>query len=289
MNAAVFSARFDAATPVFGVLSDRRVHTNRSPELFTRVMARVGLRGACVPFQVAPGDLGAAVESLRVLNLAGASVTAPYKEKVLAHLDVLSEGANIIGAVNTIVRQDRILKGYNTNAIGIMETLDAQGFDPCGRKALVFGTGAAARASVFILTWKRAAEVVVAGRDPAAARRLVDAIGGMAAGFDDLTEAAAQADILINATNVSCPEDGPDLAGRIETLSLDSCQLVMDLNWDRPANFWHAAAGRHGCPNSNPCPFVDGRSTLAFQARRTFFLWTGIDVPAAEFGSAQQT
>ncbi len=283
MNAAVFSARFDAATPVFGVLSDRRVHANRSPGLFTRVMARVGLRGACVPFQVAPEDLGAAVASLRILNLAGASVTAPFKEKVLCHLDVLSEGANIIGAVNTVVRQERTLKGYNTNAIGIMETLDAQGLDPCGRRALVFGTGAAARAAVFILTWKRAAEVVVAGRDRAAAVRLVGANGGLAAGLNDLSLMARQTDIVINATDVSCHQDGPELAACVEALALENCQLVFDLNWDRPANFWHAAARRQGCN------FVDGRSTLAFQARRTFFLWTGIEVPVEEFHKALES
>jgi shikimate dehydrogenase len=243
-------------------------------------MGRVGLRGACVPFQVAPEDLGAAVSSLRILNLAGAAVTAPFKEKVLAHLDVLSEGANLIGAVNTVVRQERILKGYNTNAIGIMETLDQEGFDPSGQRALVFGSGAAARAVVFILTWKRAAEVVVAGRQRDAAARLAGAVGGLAAGMDEIDAVGRRADIVINATSVSCPQDGPDLARRIETLPLDNCRLILDLNRDRPASFWHAAADRLGCP------FVDGRSTLAFQARRTFFLWTGIEVPVAEFLAA---
>ena len=283
MTAAVLSARFDSATPVFCILSDGRVHSRRSPVLFTRVMARVGLRGVYVPFQVAPEDLGAAVASLRVLNLAGANVSAPYKEKVVAHLDVLSEGANIIGAVNTIVRQGRVLKGYNTNAIGIMEALDEQGFAPAGKRAIVFGTGGAARAAVFILTWQRAAEVLVAGRDRTAAAGLAATVGGVAADPNDLQAAAARADIVINATAVSSPDQGPELAFLVDALPLDACQLIFDLNYGHQDNFWRNAARRCGCP------FVDGLPALAFQARRSFFLWTKIDVPPAEFRDALGT
>ena len=73
---------------------------------------------------VIPGDRRA----LRVLHIAGANVTAPFKEAILPHLDALSEGARIIGAVNTIVRDNGRLKGYNTNAIGIMDALGSAAF-----------------------------------------------------------------------------------------------------------------------------------------------------------------
>ena len=91
--------------------------------MFSRVMEKVGLRSAYVPFRIRPEHIGQAVQSLRILNMAGANVTVPYKEAVVPHLDVLSEGANIIGAVNTIVQTGDTLKGYNTNAIGIMDAL----------------------------------------------------------------------------------------------------------------------------------------------------------------------
>jgi shikimate dehydrogenase len=75
-------------------------------------------------FKVSPNDVGQALQSLRILNIAGANVTVPYKETVIPHMDILSEGANIIGAINTIVRNGAELKGYNTNAIGFMDALD---------------------------------------------------------------------------------------------------------------------------------------------------------------------
>ena len=104
----------------------------------------MGIKGAYVPFQVDPDDLGQALQSLRILNIAGANVTVPYKEVVVPHMDVLSEGANIIGAINTIVRNGNELKGYNTYAIGFMDALNDVGFDVEGKSALVFGTGGAA-------------------------------------------------------------------------------------------------------------------------------------------------
>ena len=108
-----------------------------------------------MPFKVAPEQLGQALQSLRVLNIAGANITIPYKEAVIPYLDVLSEGANIIGAINTIVLNGDKLKGYNTNAIGFMDALSYAGYEVEDKSAMVFGTGGAARAVVFILNWLR--------------------------------------------------------------------------------------------------------------------------------------
>ena len=152
-------------TKVFCIISDQRVFRSRSPAIFTTVLGRTGINGAYVPFMVENGNIGKALDSLRVLNIAGANISAPFKEAVLPYLDVLSEGANIIGAVNTIVSKGGQLKGYNTNAIGIMDALNEVNFDIAGKKALVIGTGGVARAVVFILNWLRAESVVVAGRD----------------------------------------------------------------------------------------------------------------------------
>ncbi|NCC94698.1 MAG: hypothetical protein EOM10_15750, partial [Opitutae bacterium] len=176
MTAAVISASLDVAPPVFGLLGDGRVHLSRRAAMYARILARVGLGGTCVPLRVAAEDLGTAVASLKILHLAGADVGAPYRQKAAACLDVLSEGANIVGAVNTIVRRDNILKGYNTDAIGIMDTLEALDFAVDGCRAIVFGTGGAARAAVFILIWLRAEQVWIAGRNPVSAGRLAEAL-----------------------------------------------------------------------------------------------------------------
>ena len=244
--------------------------------MFTAVMQRQGIRGMYVPFKVAPPDIGKALQSLRILNIAGANVTAPYKETVIPHLDIMSEGANVIGAVNTIVRNGAKLKGYNTNAIGFMDALDNAGFDPVGKSALVFGTGGAARAVAFILNWLRTKVIIVTGRNDEKVKQLVDRFGGEGASFDAL-EKSVNADIVVNATSVSGIDESPEMADLVTRLEVKGCQLVVDLNYNRSQNFWQALAEYNGIQ------FMDGLLPLAYQARRTFALWTGLQVPPEEF------
>ncbi|MEJ2638987.1 MAG: shikimate dehydrogenase [Desulfosarcinaceae bacterium] len=271
------TAKFDFQRKVFCIISDVRVHRSRSPEMFTHVLKRVGMKASYVPFCVDPACLGEALNSLRVLKISGANVTVPYKEKVVPHLDILSEGANIIGAVNTIVCKDGTLKGYNTNAIGVMDTLEKAGFNVPGCRALVFGTGGAARAVVFILNWLRAGSIYIAGRNPENVKALIDHIGGQAIAVGQLEAEKLPLDIVVNATAASSPDESPHLARLTQHLTTPGCRLMLDLNYGRSTNFWQDWALRHDTP------FMDGLFPLAYQAKRTFALWTGIDVAPQEF------
>lgn len=274
---AVPSAKYEFQRKVFCILSDDRVHRSRSPQMFTHVLERVGVRASYVPFSIDPQRLGEALNSLRILQIAGANVTVPYKELVVPHLDVLSEGANIIGAVNTIVCKDGGLKGYNTNAIGVMDALEEADFKVPGCRALVFGTGGAARAVVFILNWLRAGAIHIVGRTPAKVDALIDHIGGQALDLGQLEAEPLPVDIVVNATAASGPDESPHLARLTECLVTPECKLMLDLNYGRSSNFWQDWAQRH------KIPFMDGLPPLAYQAKRTFALWTGIDVPPQEF------
>lgn len=262
---------------VFCILSDERAGQLKSPIMFSRILKRQGINGTYVPFVVKPQDLGQAIQSIRTLHMAGVNITVPYKEAVLPLLDVLSEGANIIGAVNTIVRDGDSLKGYNTNAIGFMDALNEAGFQVDGKAALVFGTGGAARAVVFILTWLRAATVYVAGRQMEKTKSIINTFGGEPLDLLSLADRSLPVDIVVNATSVSSSDDSPEMAGLVSRLDIPGCQLVFDLNYGRHKNFWEDLA------HSKAIRFMDGLSALAYQARRTFALWTGLQVPPEEF------
>jgi shikimate dehydrogenase len=262
---------------VYCILSDERAVQLKSPAIFSQVLKIQGIKGTYVPFVVQPKDLGQAIQSIRILHLAGANVTVPYKEAAIPFLDVLSEGANIIGAVNTIVRDGDRLKGYNTNAIGIMEALGEAGFEVEGKVALVFGTGGAARAVVFILNWLRASAVYIVGRDANKAASIQAAFGGELLEPSSLPERPLPVDIVINATAVSSSDESPEMSVLVSQLRVPDCQLVFDLNYGRQNNFWEEMA------RSREIRFMDGLRALAYQARRTFALWTGLQVPPAEF------
>lgn len=262
---------------VYCLLGDERVMRSKSPAIFAAILKRLGIKGAYVPFKVAPEDIGQALQSIKILNIAGANVAVPYKEKVIPHLDILSEGANIIGAINTVIRSGDELKGYNTNAIGFMDALNEAGFDAEGKSALVFGTGGAAKAVVFILNWLRTDTVMVTGRSEEKCRDLVSRFEVAAMPFNALTERTLTANIVVNATAVSSTDESFEMAALVDRLNINDCKLVVDLNYGRRKNFWKDLADRIGSS------FMDGLPSLAYQARRTLALWTGIQVPPQEF------
>lgn len=86
-------------------------------------------------------------------NLEGLNVTIPYKTSVIPLLDSLSEAAEAIGAVNVIKIKNGHLTGYNSDVYGfeksLLDFLNAP--PPLDLKALVLGTGGAAKAVIFVL------------------------------------------------------------------------------------------------------------------------------------------
>ena len=265
---------------VFCIIGDERAFSSKSPVIFSSVLKRVGIKGVYVPFKVYPDMIGSALHSLRVLNIDGANITVPYKELVIPHLDILSEGANIIGAINTIVCNNNKLKGYNTNAIGFMDTLEDIGFDVPGKTALVFGTGGAAKSVAFILNWLRADSITITGRNMEKAGVIASRFSGEARSLAEVTGRQVSADIVINATSVSSPDEAPELAELTSKMKISNCEHFIDLNYGRRKNFWKDTA------EANNIQFMDGLPTLANQARRSFSLWTRIDVEAVEFLNA---
>lgn len=262
-----------------GIFGDQRVAHSLSPRMHGAVLARMGLAGAYLPFEVRPDQVGAAVAGVRALGFDGVNVTVPHKTAVMDHLDSLSETARAAGAVNTIVRRGQTLMGHNTDVPGFAAALADADYAPRDRAALVVGAGGAARAAVLALV-RGGAAVQVCARDELAARRLAKSLGAGAAAWRELEAAAAEAALLVNATAVSTPAEGPELAARVGALSLAKAELVMDLNYGRDINFWRALAHVRGAA------FADGLGMLAHQARQSFRLWTGVDAPVELFKEA---
>ena len=74
----------------------------------------------------------------------GLNVTIPYKKAVVPYCTELSEAAERLQSVNTIVRRrDGTLYGDNTDLYGFLYMVRRSGIDPAGKKALVLGSGGA--------------------------------------------------------------------------------------------------------------------------------------------------
>ena len=74
-------------------------------------------------------------------DFAAINVTIPYTQTVISYLDEVSDVAQRIGAVNTIVNRDGRLYGYNTDYYGMKALIKKAGIDMGGKKVLILGTG----------------------------------------------------------------------------------------------------------------------------------------------------
>ncbi|CAN2043709.1 Shikimate dehydrogenase (NADP(+)) [Candidatus Magnetomoraceae bacterium gMMP-1] len=256
---------------VFCILSDERAFFSKSPVMHTAVLKEFGIQGIYVPFMVKPELIKEAVNGLRALNISGANVTVPYKEAVMPYLDFISEEALAIGAVNTIVPENEKLKGYNTDASGLMDVLKIKRINDDCKSALVFGTGGASKAVVFALKKMGISRIVIAGRNKVKTTHIANLMGLEPTSLKSLAEKSLPASLVINATSVSSPDESQELALLIANLNLPECKWVIDINYGRIKNFWKDLA------ISKNAGFIDGLPMLAHQARRSFALWTGIE------------
>src|ERR1700752_1999065 len=130
---------------------------------------------------------------VRNIPIHGLSITMPYKEAILPHLDNTDSHTTKIGACNTVVRaQDGKLYGFNTDTAGIVRPLERA-------RILVLGAGGAARAAVFGLK-ERGCEVYILNRSLAAAKKLAHQARARIVKRPDLKKLPF--DGIINATPV---------------------------------------------------------------------------------------
>src|ERR671925_1157240 len=88
--------------------------------------------------EVAPDVLGDAVRGARAMGWVGFNCSIPHKVAVIEHLDSLGDSAQIIGAVNCVVRRGDQLIGENTDGQGFLSSLRTL-VDPEGKSLVLFG------------------------------------------------------------------------------------------------------------------------------------------------------
>lgn len=236
-------------------------------------------------WETPPAALADAVRRLREPDYLGMNVTVPHKQTIMAHLDRIDSLAARIGAVNTVVKQDGILFGYNTDAAGFVEALRRDGaFDPAGRRALLLGAGGAARAVAFALLDAGAARILIANRHEARAAELCAALATPRASFLPWNMATIarhldQVDLLVNCTTVGLRHTPTEGISPLPALPLAPHLLVCDLIY-QPAETPLLAQARAAGART-----LGGLPMLIYQGAAAFHLWTGrpapIDVMAA--------
>ena len=266
-------------TKLCGLIGDPVEHS-MSPAMHNAAFRQMGIDFLYVPFRVKPEELGKAIEGLRALNMRGINVTIPHKVAVLQFLDELDALAERIGAVNTIVNDNGILRGYNTDATGFLQPLLERGIQLKNKNVAILGAGGASRAISFILADK-GANLVILNRllELDWAEELASQISqtfnkevpALELNRQNLASAVDKAEILVNATSVGMSPDVDETP--VDSDLLRPSLTVYDIVYNPIKTRLLKEAEAAGAST------ISGLDMLIWQGALAFEKWTGQKAP----------
>jgi len=255
----------DAATRVYAVAGDPVAHS-LSPALMNAALRRETVNGVYLALHAK--NLKDLMACVRDIPIHGLSITMPYKEAILRHLDNTDPYTSKIGACNTVVRQDGKLYGFNTDTAGVVRPLQ-QRLSLDKAKILVLGAGGAARAAVFGLK-ERGAEVYILNRTAGPAQKLARSARARTIRRTDLKKLSF--DAIINATPVGMGNTRESPLNEHEI----KAHYVFDMIYDPMETRLMKMAKAAGAE------VIPGVEMFVQQAARQFEIWTGKPAPVDE-------
>lgn len=205
------------------------------------------------------------------LALTGLNVTIPLKEVIIGQLDALSQDVKEIGAVNVVTLHTcsatgkKILKGYNTDWVGFLRSLSPLLHHGIS-KALILGTGGAAKAAAYALQSLGIKTTFVSRRSAVnsessnANRRIIR--------YQDMTsDLLAQNLLIVNATPVGMfpnVSDAPDIPYQWLTPS----HVCFDMVYNPLQTEFMRRCALRGAS------VINGLEMLRIQAEEAWEIWT---------------
>jgi shikimate dehydrogenase len=247
-------------TKFFGIVGNPATHS-KSPPLFSRLFAHYGIDAFYTRFQW--DDIREIVAQAKAIDAKGLSVTIPFKEQVMPHVDEVDPVAQAIGAVNTVVFCGGHSIGHNTDWLGIRGPLAHR----TGARAAILGAGGAAAAAAYALR-DLGVDVTILVRTPEKAAPLAVRFGCRVASLEQFGD--INPDVVVNATPVGMH---PDTRSPVPVTALRRGMTIFDLVYTPEETPLVQGARRAGCD------VITGTEMFVLQAAAQFRLFTGIEAP----------
>ncbi|SFJ18823.1 shikimate dehydrogenase [Halobacillus dabanensis] len=243
-----------------------------SPWIHNQLMDQQGIEGKYELLDIHPDEFDEKMKALKQKDLHGFNVTVPYKEKVIPYLDVLDKSAEQLGAVNTVKKTESGWVGYNTDGQGFVHSLRARFPDlfEKGKKALLLGSGGAARGIYEALSRTELDTVDVANRTMIRAEELINQIPvnsqAAAITLEQAMHSVGEYDLVVQTTTVGM---SPDINNTILSLEhLTKGTVVSDIVYRPMKTKFLEEAEKRGAR------LHYGHEMLLQQAVYAFQIWT---------------
>lgn len=234
-------------------LVGKNISHSLSPSMQNAAISKAKINAVYLKFDVE--NITNLKETMTEYKILGFNITSPFKEKAISATDSLSAESKEIAAVNTIKNTNGKLKGYDTDVKGFEYALKK--YDPSGKKAIVMGTGGAAKAAVCALN-RFGCDVAICGRNSAKTRKISKMLG-----CEILTCSTVGCEILINCTPIGLTE------GKYPAeIKLKKEHIIFDAIYGKETPLLKKAK-KAGCIT------CDGKELLLGQGAESFRIWFG--------------
>jgi shikimate dehydrogenase len=268
-------------TKLLGVIGDPVEHS-LSPVMHNAAIESLGLNYVYVALPVKERDLATALDGFAAIDLSGFNVTIPHKQTIMPLLSQIDPVAQMVGAVNTVWREQNDWYGTNTDVAGFIAPLKTLTRNWTEVTAVILGNGGAARAVVVGLSQLGCSEIHLVGRN----------IGNLDAFYrswednpeiisklkihpwENLKLLLPNADLLVNTTPIGMyPQNNnsPVAADLMEKLSSNA--IAYDLIYNPSPTQFLQLAQQQGAVA------IDGLEMLVRQGAASLKIWLQQPVP----------
>lgn len=253
-----------------------------SPKMYNTAFEATGIDLVYLAFNVNQEHFGHSIQTIRSMNMFGANVSMPNKLIAVDYMDEISEAAELIGAINTIVHNDGKLSGHNTDGIGFCDDLRKEGLVIEKTSMTILGAGGTAAAIVCQAALDGMQAIHIFNRPGKNYDLMEEKIKKVMektscvitlSDWDDhekLVEAIAESNLLTNATSVGMK----DSESPLKDLSLLREDLVVyDVIYEPRETQLLKDAKKVGAKA------INGLGMLLYQGAAAFKLYTGKEMP----------
>ena len=249
-----------------------------SPSMHNFIYQKLGIEIEYKKWEIEEKNLELHIGKINNDDFVGANVTVPYKEKIVPFLDEIKDEAVFTGAVNTIVKNNNKLIGYNTDVYGIKETLDIQFKNDEINNVVIFGAGGAAKAALYVLFQRGLKNLTIINRTKANAVKMVDQFNDFnfehcVLTFNEIPKiktACQSTNLIINTTILGMKGSGYENISPVDSTFIDSNSVIFDMVYNpTKTQLIKIALDK----NAN---IIEGLNMLVYQAIKSIELWTGI-------------
>ena len=242
-----------------GLVGEKLSHS-LSPQIHEEIMKQRGISGTYEILEFSKETFARDFNALKNSGYRGVNITIPYKESVIPLLDDISQQAKYIGAVNTVLFENGLAKGFNTDYNGFLSLLDHNNITVKGKGAVILGSGGIAKAVVKVLLDLGIYDLTIVSRGKQ------NFHGNYTVSYEFFREANVKSDLLINCTPVGMYPNVDASPIPKECIKTD---IVLDMIYNPPKTLLLKYAEELGIRG------INGSHMLKEQAVKAQDIWNG--------------